>query len=112
MLTLSEHIEIEEKLKLFEGESSIFTDEQLDAAESYEMKWVPYTGQTELYLYDVDDNGLGSVTFDDADIAIAFLEEYFELDDEELDDLESYSWATGVELDDDDEDYQDDGDED
>jgi len=93
MITLQEHIEISEKVLMFEGEAPAFTEEQLEAAEFYQLKWNAVSGDTELYLYDVNGEGLGSVSFEDADIAIAFVEEYFDLDEDDILDLESYAWA-------------------
>lgn len=93
MISLKEHAEISRVMNLMEGESPQFTDEQLDAAESYALKWNPVSGNTILCLYDATDMCLGNMEFEDADVAIAFVEEYFDLDDDDLADLESYDWA-------------------
>lgn len=93
MITLSEHLEISEKMKLLEGESPDFSDEQLDNAAFYKLRFNPVTGNTELYLYDDAEQGLGHTEFEDAEIAIAFIEELFDLDDEDLADLNDYTWA-------------------
>ena len=93
MISLREHAEIGRVMKLMEGESPQFTDEQLEAAESYALKWNPVSGKTLLCLYDAADAGLGSMEFEDPDVAIAFVEEYFDLEDDDLSDLESYDWA-------------------
>lgn len=93
MISLREHAEISRVVKLMEGESPHFTDEQLDAAESYALKWNPVSGNTILCLYDAADLCLGTMEFEDADVAIAFIEEYFDLDDDEMSYIESYDWA-------------------
>lgn len=93
MISLKEHIQITQAVHLMEGESPVFTSEQLECAESYALKWNPISGMTVLCLYDAQGQGLGSMEFEDPDVAIAFVEEYFDLDDEDLADLESYEWA-------------------
>ena len=93
MLTLNEHLEISRVVSLMEGEQTEFTDEQLDATEYYEMKYNPVSGNTILCLFDDAGQKLASVEFEDADVAIAFVEEYFDLDEDDVRDLESYDWA-------------------
>lgn len=93
MLTLQESIEIGDKLKLFEGEQTEFTDQQLDDAEFFIFKLNPVSFDTEVTLYNGMKEPLGTVSFEDADIAIAFIDELFELDQTDLDDLLTYSWA-------------------
>jgi hypothetical protein len=102
VIGLKEHIEISDKVNLMEGESPQFTDEQLDAADYYQLKWNAVSGNTVLSLYDANGDGLGSVEFEDADVAVAFIEEYFDLDEDELEKLENYSW-----VDDDSDNYDD-----
>lgn len=98
MLQLNEFIQIDEMVEeLFEATQAMFTDEQIDAAEFFNLKWNPVSGQTELTVYDVNGEALASVGFDDPDIAIAVVEDLFELDEEDLLDLESYAWAGDVE---------------
>lgn len=94
MLTLSETLEIQDKLKIFEGESTEFTDQQLDDAEFYHLRLDLVSFQTVVTLYNAAEEPLGSVSFEDADVAIAFLEELFDLDPEDMEDLENYSWAS------------------
>jgi hypothetical protein len=93
MLNLNEYTEIHEKMKLFEGESTEFTDQQLDDAEFYQFKLNPVSYCTEVTLYNVAEEPLGTVSFEDADIAIAFIEELFDLEPEEAKSLENYDWA-------------------
>lgn len=93
MLTLNEHLEVSRVVNLMEGEQTEFTDEQLELAEFYEMKFNPVSGNTILSVFDESGLKLASVEFEDADVAIAFVEEYFELDEDDLRDLDSYAWA-------------------
>lgn len=93
MLNLNEYTEIHEKMKLFEGESTEFTDQQLDDAEFYQFKLNPVSYCTEVTLYNAAEEPLGTVSFEDADIAIAFIEELFDLEPEEAESLENYDWA-------------------
>lgn len=93
MLSLNEHLQIDETLSLFEAEETSFTDQQLDAAEFYIFKLNPVSFGTEVTLYDAQQQPLGTMSFEDADIAIAFIEDLFDLDPEDLDYLESYAWA-------------------
>lgn len=100
MISLHEHIQIEEGIQLLEGEQTEFTEEQYEKAEQYDLKWNPVSGNTILSIYDGAGLKLGDVEFEDAEIAIAFVEEYFELDEEDLRDLESYAWASDDNLED------------
>lgn len=100
MLTLREHLEVNEAINLMEGEQPEFTDEQLDKAEYYELKWHPVSANTILSLFDEAGEKLGEMEFEDADIAIAFVEEYFELEEDDIRDLESYAWANPENYDD------------
>ena len=93
MISLTEHIEITRVVQLMEGESPSFTAEQLQAAEFYTLKWNPVSGNSKLCLYNADSEQLGDMEFEDPDVAIAFVEEFFDIDDEETAELESYAWA-------------------
>lgn len=93
MISLKEHIEITRVVQLMEGESPQFTDEQLQAAEFYTLKWNPVSGNTKLCLFNAASEQLGDMEFSDPDVAIAFVEEFFDIDDDEAADLESYAWA-------------------
>ena len=97
ILTLQESIEIHEKMKLLnEGEQTEFTDQQLDDAEFYVFKLNPVSYNTEVTLYNASEEPLGTVSFEDADIAIAFIEELFELEPEDMTYLDSYGWVDGL----------------
>lgn len=94
MISLNEHIEINRVINLVEGEQTEFTEEQFEKAEYFDLKWNPVTANTILCIYDESGLKLGEVEFEDAEVAIAFVEEYFELDEEDIRDLESYAWAS------------------
>ena len=96
MLTLEESVEIHDKVRLFEGEAPYFTDEQMDKAEDFDIRLNPVTFGVDVTLYGAGEQSLGTVSFEDADIAIVFIEELFELDPEDLEWLESYAWANAA----------------
>lgn len=94
MLKLSEHLLITEEVdRLVESEQTEFTDEQIDKAAFYNLKWNPVSAKTILALYGEDGLQLSSVEFDDADVAIEYIQDIFDLDEDELEELDSYSWA-------------------
>lgn len=96
MISLKEHIEISRVVQLMEGESPQFTEDQLQAAEFYTLKWNSVSGNTKLCLFNAASESLGDMEFEDPDVAIAFVEEFFDIDDEETANLESYAWANDV----------------
>ena len=94
MLTLNEYIEIQEHVNtLVESEQSFFTDEQIDQAAYYDLKFNPVSFMTVLSLHNEAGETLASVDFEDADVAIAYIEDTFDLEDGELEYLDSYAWA-------------------
>jgi hypothetical protein len=94
MLTLTEHIEINEEVqRIVESEQTSFTDEQIDKAEYFDLKWNPVSFKTALHIYDAAGLSLASVEFDDADVAIEYAMDVFEFDEEDLRDIDSYAWA-------------------
>lgn len=97
MLPLETYIQLQEQAdRLTESEQTFFTDEQIEKAEFFNVKWNPVTGKTELYVYDANGEGLGSVDFDDEELAIAHIVEVFDLEEDDLLDLESYAWANDI----------------
>lgn len=96
IMSLNEFIAIDEQVSmLVEGESPVFTDEQIEKAEYYDLKWNPVSGNTELRIFDVAGQPLATVEFEDPEIAIEFVQEVFELDEDDVHDLENYAWADG-----------------
>lgn len=95
MLTLKEHIEIHEAVThmFADIDDHPFTDEQIDAAEFYELKWNPVSDQTELSIYDGNGATLATAGFSDPDLAIEVVEELFDLDEDDLLSLRNYEWA-------------------
>lgn len=94
MLTLNEYIDINEQVSaLVESEQSFFTDEQIEAASYYDLKFNPVSFMTVLSLHNEAGETLASVDFEDADVAIAYIEDTFDLEEGELEYLDSYAWA-------------------
>ncbi len=94
MLGLEQYIQINEAVdRLVESEATTFTDEQIEKAEFFDLKWNPVSYKTALHIYDMNGEPLGSVEFEDEDIAIEYAMEIFEFDEEDLRDIESYAWA-------------------
>jgi hypothetical protein len=94
MLSLQDYTLINEEIEhLFEGELMQFSDDQIVQAEYYDIKWNPVSGKTEVNLYNSEAAPLGTMAFDDADIAIEFIEDNFDIDDDDVEELENYSWA-------------------
>lgn len=94
MLGLQEYININEAVdRLVESEQTMFTDEQIEKAEFFDLKWNPVSFKTALHVYDINGESLGSVEFEDEDVAIEYAMELFEFEEEDLRDIESYAWA-------------------
>lgn len=94
MIPLSEFIAINEEItQLCEAETSFFTDEQIEKAEYFDMKWDPVSFKTALHIYDVNGEPLASVQFEDADLAIEYAQDVFEFDEEDWRNIDSYAWA-------------------
>jgi hypothetical protein len=94
MLQLNEFIEIQEKVEsLCEAEQSFFTDEQVDAAEFFDLKWNPVSCCTVFSIYNEAGEKLASIEFEDEDIALEYATSMFEFDEEDYRDLDSYAWA-------------------
>jgi hypothetical protein len=99
MIPLKEHLLIEAELNnLMEADVvPQFTDEQIEKAEYFDLKWNAVTGKTMLCIYDENGEGLASVGFDDAEIAMAYAEEVFDMDEEDSMDMLSYAWTDNLE---------------
>jgi hypothetical protein len=101
MLPLNEFIELQEDLNLvLESEQTEFTDEQIEKAEYFDLKWNPVSGGTKLCIYDESGEALAFVEYPDEDIAIEMALEMFDFDEEDVRDMESYRWANSDNLDD------------
>lgn len=86
MLTITEHKEISEAVQTMDDQ---FTDDIIDSAEFYEIEEDPVTLLTTVTLFDANGAALTSATVEDYDTAEAYLEELFDLeplDDEDVDD--------------------------
>lgn len=98
MIDLKEYSKIYEEVeRLVESEQTFFTDEQIDQAEFYELKWNPVNFKTAIHIFDSAGQPIASVEFDDAEYAMEYVESIFELDEEDLLSLNSYQWASDIE---------------
>lgn len=94
MLPLTEFVQIQEDVqRLVESEQTFFTDEQIDLAEYFDLKYNPVSCNTALCIYDADGQQLASVEFEDADIAIEYAMDIFEFEEDDMRDVDSYAWA-------------------
>jgi len=94
MLPLTEFVQIQEDVqRLVESEQTFFTDEQIDLAEYFDLKYNPVSANTALCIYDADGQQLASVEFEDADIAIEYAMDIFEFEEDDMRDVDSYAWA-------------------
>jgi hypothetical protein len=94
MLPLNEYIILEKEAeKVNEAWYTTFDAETIDQAEHFTLTYNPYTLRTVVRLMDAHYQSLGSVEYESAELAMAFLEEYFDLDDEDAGFVNSYEWA-------------------
>lgn len=96
MLTLKEYTEL---TRVDEAWSTSFDDRAIEAAEYFTLTYNPYSLNTVVRLLDEYHKSLGEVEFEEAEMAGAFLEEVFDLDDETVEWIYSYTWANdGAEI--------------
>lgn len=88
--TLTDFIELE---RVNEAWYTEFDQDTIAQAEHYHLGVNPYTQRTFIRLLDANSESLGEVEYESAEMAIAFLEEYFELDTEDMAWNDSYEWA-------------------
>ena len=89
MLSITEHQELMEATTTLEG-----LLDSADEAEFYDIAEDPITLDIKVTLYDANGAPLGSAVVDDYDYAVVFMEEYFDIDpieDEDIDDTASAS---------------------
>ncbi len=86
MLTLEEHREISEAVQSMDDQ---FTDDIIDTAEYYEIEEDPVTLLTTVTLFDANGAALTSANVEDYDTAEAYLEELFDLEPLEDDDVDN-----------------------
>lgn len=79
-LTLKEYIQVD---SLCEAWNTEFTDDQIESAEYFNIKYNAVSGKYMLVLYDVQGEPIGSVEYDDVDLMMAFIEEYFDLGEDD-----------------------------
>lgn len=81
MLSLRESIIIS---KLHEDWIGAFTDEQIEAAEYYKVSQLHDLSGYDIQLYNDAGESLGSVVTSSIDAACAYLEELFDIEDDEI----------------------------
>ena len=86
MLTLKEQQEISEAVDMMDSQ---FTGDLIDKAEYYDIDEDPITMLTKVTIFDVDGAALATAEVEDYDMAMAYMEDNFDLeeyDPEEADD--------------------------
>lgn len=78
MLTLNEHKELNEAVQSMDAQ---FTDDLIDKAEYYEIDEDEVTLQTTVTIYDINGVALSTVNVEDYDVALAYMEEVFDLEE-------------------------------
>lgn len=86
MLTLTEQQEIS---TLVESLDAQFTDDIIDAAEFYEVEEDPITLQTKITIFDANGGVLSTATVEDYDTAVAYMEETFDLEEYDEDEIDA-----------------------
>ena len=84
VLTIDEQIEVDMSIDEID---QILTDEIIEQAEYYEIVEDEETWVTTVTLFDMDGEELVAVEFDDYDVAVAVMEEIFDLDYDDEDDF-------------------------
>lgn len=79
-LSLREYLEVDQ---LTEAWNTEFEDSQIEKAEYFNIKFNPVSQAYTLVLYDIQSEPLGAVEYKDIDVLMAFIEEYFDLGDED-----------------------------
>jgi hypothetical protein len=79
LISLKEYIEIN---NLCESFDSTFTDEQIELADMYSVKFNEVSQVYSLTLYNVAGDVIGTVDYPDPDILMAFIEETFDIEDD------------------------------
>lgn len=95
MLSLQEFHNINEAVEqcLNESDAPEFSDDQIEATAYYELRYNEALMQTELHIFNELGESLGFMRFDDPDVAVVYVEETFELEEDELEGLDNYDWA-------------------
>ena len=90
MLTLKEHMILSEMVQSLDNQ---FTDDLIDKAEYYNVEEDEVTLQTQITIYDTNGAVLTTATVEDYDMALAYMEEYFDLEEYEPEETDKDSAA-------------------
>lgn len=85
MLTLTEHKEVSETVESLDAQMTV---DIIDKAEYFDIEEDPVTLQTVVSVYDENEAILSTFTVDDYDIAVSYMEDVFDLewhDEEDVD---------------------------
>lgn len=99
MIYLKEYIEVNKIFEEIDSDTGPFTDELLDKVTDFYIDWVSSEGVNRLTLIDSEGKDLISMDFEDADVLIATVESLFDLDEDDLEWLESYGWVNDEDTD-------------
>ena len=79
-ITLQEYIEMSNDVDILDQQ---FTDDIIDNAEYYDIDVDPITTLVKVTLFDVNGGVISSATVNDYDVAMAYLEDVFDLEEYE-----------------------------
>lgn len=85
MLSFKEHTMLSEMVQSLDPQ---FTDDVVDKAEFYDLEEDEVTLQTTVTIYDANGGVLTTATVEDYEMARAYLEDTFDLDEYDADDAE------------------------
>ena len=92
MLTLNEHKEINETIGNLDSQ---FTDDIIDQAEFYDIDEDEITLMTTVTIYDINGVALSTAVVEDYEIAMSYMEEVFDLEEMDEDDVDADAAAVG-----------------
>lgn len=89
MTFLKEYIEVDS----VQSEIDALTDLELNSIESYSIEWDQDRETNILGLFDGDGEAVRIIEVDEPEVIVGILEELFELEEDDLEWLESYGWV-------------------
>lgn len=90
MLTFSEHKLLKETVQSIDAQ---FTDDLIDKAEYYDIEEDEVTLQTTVTIYDINGVALATATVEDYDMAVSYMEEMFDLEEYDPDEVDKEAAA-------------------
>jgi len=85
MLTFKEHVQLKEAVQSMDLQ---FTDDVIDKAEYYDIDEDETTLQTTVTIYDANGGVLTTANVEDYDVAMAYMEDMFDLEPYEADEAD------------------------